>query len=185
MERKPCCTLETALGGVPAGGRRALDLGCGEGETTRRLPQHVAHATGLDRDVTSIDSAANATDDITYVIGDIIHPPFRPSSFDVVTGVAVLHHVNPTIALKAAAQLVAPGGVLVVVGLARSRGIVDKMRDVRDAVMFRVARRRHPVWEPAAPRMWLPPLSHAETATLRSKYSPERGSNGFRTCATP
>ncbi len=42
---------------VPAGCKRALDVGCGQGALTRRLSTLVPHVTGIDRDERSIELA--------------------------------------------------------------------------------------------------------------------------------
>ena len=56
----------------------------------------------------------------TYVLGDVLAPPFEPASFDLVTSVATLHHLDATAGLQRMAELLRPGGVLVVIGCARS-----------------------------------------------------------------
>ena len=111
------------LNAVPDGARRALDVGCGEGTLARELRRRVPDVTGIDLDETSIElaGAQNANDRIRYVRGDFLTYPFEPGSFNVVTTVAALHHMDVTAALGRVRDLLKPGGVLCAVGLARSQ----------------------------------------------------------------
>ncbi|WP_233508567.1 class I SAM-dependent methyltransferase [Spongiactinospora gelatinilytica] len=45
------------LRAVPAGARRALDIGCGEGMLARGLRRAVPHVTGIDLHAPSVDQA--------------------------------------------------------------------------------------------------------------------------------
>ena len=89
------------LNAVPDGARRALDVGCGEGMLARELRRRVPDVTSIDLDETSLElaEAQNANDRIRYVRGDFLTCPFEPASFDVVTTVAALHHMEVTVAL--------------------------------------------------------------------------------------
>ena len=62
-------------------------------------------------------------------------------------------------ALCRLASLVAPGGVLLIVGLARSRTVSDYAYDVRDAIAIRRHTLTKHVWHTSAPMVWPPPLS--------------------------
>ena len=144
---------------VPPDAQRGLDVGCGEGETARRLRNRVASVVGLDRDEASIAEARRLGGDITYVLGDLEHVDLPENGFDVVTAVAMLHHVDQHAALRHMARLVAPGGVLLVVGLAKSRTVSDYACDLRDAITVRRHSFRKEIWHTTAPMTWPPPLS--------------------------
>jgi SAM-dependent methyltransferase len=58
---------------------------------------------------------------VEFVCGDFLTHPFPPASFGLITCVAALHHMDAADALARMSQLLAPGGSLVIVGLARSR----------------------------------------------------------------
>lgn len=111
------------LGAVPPGASRGLDIGCGEGHLTRRLARRVAHVVGIDLDPPSIERARRATcqENVDYILGDVRSHPFAPESFDVIVSVATLHHLAAAPALKRFAELLQPGGVLGIIGLARAR----------------------------------------------------------------
>jgi 2-polyprenyl-3-methyl-5-hydroxy-6-metoxy-1,4-benzoquinol methylase len=109
------------LAALPRRCGRALDVGCGQGGLTRRLRQVVPHVTGIDRDQRSIQLARAHPEaaDIRYLLGDFLATAFEPGSLDFVTAVASLHHKDAEMALQRMAELLRPGGVLAVVGLAR------------------------------------------------------------------
>lgn len=164
--------FERLLATIPAGAHRGLDVGCGEGETARRLRARVASVVGLDRDVPSIAGARAYGDDIEYRVGDVCTTDLPAGSFDVVSAVAVLHHLDQRDGLAALAALVRPGGLLLVVGLARSRSARDLARDAFDAVALRRHSLRRGVWETPAPTVWPPPLTYADTRSASLEVLP-------------
>jgi SAM-dependent methyltransferase len=132
------------LDAVPPGARRALDAGCGTGALARELRRRVPHCVGLDRDAPVLARAralGGGAEGVDLVLGDLRRPPFRPGSFDLVAAVAVLHHVDARTGLRCLARLVRPGGVLVVVGLARSDRAADLLPEVAAAVAHRAVTR--------------------------------------------
>jgi SAM-dependent methyltransferase len=165
--------LEGLLTQVPAGARRGLDVGCGEGETARRLRRRVASVIGLDRHEPSIEEARSYGDDIEYVLGDLETVDLPPSSFDVVTAVAMLHHVDQRTGLRRLADLVAPGGLLLVVSHARHHSIGDYARDVRDAIGVRRFTYTRNVWGTPSPVVWPPPLTYAQTRDVSLEVLPD------------
>jgi len=155
--------FEVLLRSVPEGAQRGLDVGCGEGETARRLRTRVPSVVGIDPDRPSIEQAQAREDDIEYHIGSLGEVDLAEASFDIVCSVAMLHHVDQVTGLTQLAQLVRPGGMLLVVGLARSRSPRDFVRDTRDAFAIRRHTVTKGVWETPAPKLWPPPLSYSET----------------------
>ena len=110
------------LAALPPGAERALDVGCGEGILSRELAGRVPHVVGLDAHRPTLAAAAAVPgSSVAYVEGDLCRHPFVPGSFDLVATIATLHHVDAEVGLRQLADLVRPGGALVVVGLARSR----------------------------------------------------------------
>lgn len=106
------------------GGRTALDVGCGTGDLLVHLARTLGTATGVEVDPTTADRARDrvrrtpGTRVLTGSVADLDLPPA-----DLVTCVAVLHHLDPEQAWSRLRSLVRPGGRLLVVGLAaRSPG---------------------------------------------------------------
>lgn len=164
--------LEVLLARLPADAVRGLDVGCGEGETARRLRRRLPEVTGLDVDRPSVEAARSYGDDIRYVVGDLLTADVEEASFDVVTAVAVLHHVDHRAALGRLGGWLRPGGRLLVVGLARSRTVADHARDAVDAVALRRHSLRKGVWHTPSPQVWPPPLTHAQTCAASIETLP-------------
>jgi trans-aconitate methyltransferase len=148
---------------VPPGARRGLDVGCGEGETARMLRRRVAEVHAIDPHEPSIAEARSYGDDIRYDTADLLTASLEPASYDVVSAVAMLHHVDQREGLRRLADLVAPGGVLLVVSHARSRSPREYGRDAWDAVAVRRYTFTRKLWETPAPKVWPPPLTYSET----------------------
>jgi SAM-dependent methyltransferase len=160
------------LGAIPRGCRRGLDVGCGEGMLARELRQVVPYVTGIDRDAASIELARRQDEDIEFVVGDFLTHPFEAASFDLIASIAVLHHMDAAVALERMRHLLAPGGTLAIVGLARNRYPADLPFAVAGAVGHRIHRLSKPCWEDSAPRLWPPPDSFAQTRRLARRLLP-------------
>jgi SAM-dependent methyltransferase len=162
------------LDSVPHGCRRSLDVGCGEGMLARELRRVVPHVTGIDRDAASIELARQegGAADVEYIVGDFMTHPFEPASFDHIASVAALHHMDAGAALDRMRALLAPGGTLAIVGLARSRYPADLPFEVAGAVGHRVHRLSKPYWEDSAPRVWPPPQTFKQTRRLARRLLP-------------
>jgi SAM-dependent methyltransferase len=85
--------------------------------------------------------------------------PFEPCSFDLVTSVASLHHLDAETALARLRDLLRPGGVLAVVGLARS-SLTGLPIDVAAVLANHLRRLRAPYRPPSSPTVW-PPETYA------------------------
>jgi SAM-dependent methyltransferase len=165
------------LDAVPAGATRALDAGCGEGRLARDLRAVVPHVVAIDRDAPTVERARrerdrDRDDDVSFVVGDVLGHPFRQASFDLVASIATLHHVDAERGLERLRDLVRPGGVLVVVGLARSQYPRDAAHDVAGVVATRLHRVTKTHREVDAPTVWPPPLSYADMAAVAERVLP-------------
>ena len=156
------------LAAVPDGARRSLDVGCGVGMLAHDLRRLVPHVTAIDRDAASIDEARREDHGtgIDYIVGDFMTHPFAPGSFDHIASIAALHHMDAGAALARMRELLAPGGTLAVVGLARPRYPADLPFAAAGTIGHRVLRLRRSYWEDSAPRLWPPPDSFGETRRL-------------------
>ncbi|MEV0407665.1 class I SAM-dependent methyltransferase [Actinoallomurus sp. NPDC050550] len=157
---------------VPDGAERALDVGCGEGMLVRELRRTVPHVTGIDLDAPSLDQAREYPDDVDYIRDDFLTHPFEPASFDVVASVATLHHVDAAAGLARMRDLLRPGGVLAVVGLARHTMPGDLPRALAGTAVGTFHRAMKGHWEHPSPIVWPPPVTYAEMRALAAEILP-------------
>lgn len=116
------------LGAIPEQCERALDIGCGRGLLARKLAERCARVVAIDPDADTLVHARGLGDAdrrIEYVLGDVMQYPFARDDFDFIAAVATLHHLPLEPALKRFAELLRPGGVLAVIGLARASEPMD------------------------------------------------------------
>jgi SAM-dependent methyltransferase len=111
--------LPWVLRQVPPGAASALDVGCGTGTLLRALATRVREVHGIDRDPAMAAAAGAAC-------VDLLDLPPEPR-YDVVTAVAVLHHLPLDLALARLGAMLRPGGRLVVVGCYRQAGLADRL----------------------------------------------------------
>jgi len=155
------------------GARTALDIGAGDGLLAQDLTALVPMVKAIDVDESVVRRARLSGANVEWICGDFMVHPFAGSSFDVVASVATLHHFeDPAGALRRMADLVAPGGALVVIGLARSTPIVDLPWDVLGAVTHRLRSRSRTEWEHTAPTVWPPEQSYAEVRSMARAVLP-------------
>jgi SAM-dependent methyltransferase len=110
----------------------ALDVGCGSGDLARLLAGRAERVHGVDADPAITARARELTSTalpVTYTVADA--PAGLPDGpYDVITCVAVLHHLPFSRALEAFRDRLAPGGTLVIVGVARERTPADHLLSV-------------------------------------------------------
>lgn len=161
------------LDAVPVTARRALDVGCGEGLLTRELAGRGAEVVGIDSDAPSIERARGHPGGrgVTYLEGDFLSYPFEPESFDALVSVAALHHMDAPTALARMRRLLRPGGMLGIVGLARSTW-VDLPIDLAGTAASPLLRRGRPGHGPASPIQWPPPETFAGMRRIVAEQLP-------------
>ena len=152
--------LKQALGDVK--GKAILDVGCGGGLMCEPLARLGAKVTGIDADAQAIATAsahaARQDLNITYINGAAEDLVQRGKTFDVVMGLEVVEHVsNPELFVEMLAQLVRPGGLVVMSTLNRTwksyaLGIIAAERVLR--------------WVPAGTHDWQKFLKPSELARM-------------------
>ncbi|MGW6129955.1 class I SAM-dependent methyltransferase [Cellulomonas sp. NPDC055163] len=136
-------------------GTRALDVGSGEGLLTRRfVAAGASRVTGVDTDpaeTARATRAAEGDDRLRYVTGDVLTASLDDHAYDLVTCVATLHHLDLAAGLQRLRALTAPGGHVVVVGLARAGSPADLALSAAGVPAALVARRLRGEWEHGSP----------------------------------
>lgn len=123
--------------------RNALDVGPGDGMLAARLARSIPSVTGLDldpRQVVLSRAAHGAVPGLVFEQGDVLDTTPGGAPFDLVTCSATIHHLPLDAALARLAELTAPGGTLVVVGLARDASSADLALSGVSVIVSRVAR---------------------------------------------
>ncbi len=110
---------ENGLVGELDGARWVIDAGTGPGIQAARLARvSGAHVVGMDLSESVFRARrtfALGRENLDYVQGDILNPPFRRHAFDFVVADQVLHHTPDCVrAFHAMAELVRPGGQIAV-----------------------------------------------------------------------
>jgi SAM-dependent methyltransferase len=117
------------LAAVPDGCRTALDVGCGDGLLARKLATRAATVTGVDRSPEMIRQACDRQPrNVTFLEADYLDETvLGEGEYDFVSAVAVVHHTRFEGAVDRLTRLVAPGGRLVIVGLADNHTVMDRV----------------------------------------------------------
>jgi SAM-dependent methyltransferase len=123
------------LRNLPARRRAAVDVGCGTGVLAGKLAAHFARVTGVDadEDMSAAAGARLAGDPRVSILRcrfDEFASAAGESQVDLITMVAVLHHLDLGDTLARIPRLLAPGGRLLVVGLARVDSAADAVADL-------------------------------------------------------
>lgn len=98
-------------------GRVGLDAGCGKGRFTRVLARYLQTVVALDGSEAVHAAVHNLRDqeNVGVVRADLRLPLFAPRSFDFVSSLGVLHHLDdPREGFERLAQYLAPGGQMLV-----------------------------------------------------------------------
>jgi len=150
----------------------ALDVGTGNGQLAADLRGALPDVTGVDVDSTVLATAAARYEGITWVEADVMTYDFG-RTFDVVASVATVHHL-PSLpdTFRRFADLTSPGGVLVIVGLARATTLRDHLLGAAGVAQHQWYSRTRTFWHHSAPTVWPPPHSYREVRSIASGVLP-------------
>jgi SAM-dependent methyltransferase len=162
------------LGNLPARRRAAVDVGCGLGVLAGKLAPRFERVTGIDADAAMAAAAsARLARDPAVTIRWCGFEEFASvadyGEADLITMVAVLHHLDLENTLARIPGLLAPGGRLLVVGLARVNSRADMAVDLISAAVNPVTglikhpRPARPADGPAAGQPTMPVMDPAAT----------------------
>lgn len=109
------------LGGV----RRALDVGCGAGLSTRALAPVAAEVVGLEPAAGMLAASADLAPGAHFVVAEAEALPFAPASFDLLAAAGSLNWVAPERFYPEALRVLAPHGRLFVYDYSPGRDFAD------------------------------------------------------------
>lgn len=110
---------------LPGQRRDALDVGCGRGELLAVLAEDFDHVHGIDSDPGMRRAATARCAGLPNVRVDEINFDQVPAGVDLITMIAVLHHLDLATALEEVRRILRPGGCFLCVGLARPGSATD------------------------------------------------------------
>jgi 2-polyprenyl-3-methyl-5-hydroxy-6-metoxy-1,4-benzoquinol methylase len=175
------------LRSLPARRRAVVDVGCGTGVLAGKLAMHFARVTGIDADehmaaAATVRLAADPRVSIRRCRLAEFGPAAGDDQADLITMVAVLHHLDLDATLARIPALLAPGGRLLIVGLARVDSLTDLAVDLISAAanpvagMIRHPRRARPAHGSAGGQPLMPirdpAATLAEITTAASTFLP-------------
>ncbi len=167
---------------IPETARTALDVGCGEGYLARRLAERGLEVTAIDVDPEAIARARTQghtvellegdgeSPSITYSVADVMTASL--DQYDVVTAIATLHHLDLEEGLARLGDLVAPGGRLLIVGMAKSNWPADLPRDVWATFVDKFHRLFRGYWDHGCACAWPAPHTFADVAQAAPRILP-------------
>ena len=139
----------------------------------REMARSIPTVLGIDTDQGSIDEArAQAiAPNPDYIVGDFLNYPFESESFDFITSIATLHHMDAPAALARMRRLLRPGGTIAILGLAGDRPILGTPFDVAGWAAHRLYLRTRTYWEHPSPTVMTAP-SYAEMRRIAAVSLP-------------
>jgi 2-polyprenyl-3-methyl-5-hydroxy-6-metoxy-1,4-benzoquinol methylase len=129
-------------------GGRVLDIGCGDGLLLQRLAPFAQHVSGIDPDIKAIERAhvrLAAVSNVSLINGDFLAMPVpsQEELYSTVICVTTVHHMELRSALSKMSQVLAPGGRLLIVGIAADKSVMDIVISGLSVLPIRIMDRYH------------------------------------------
>ncbi len=132
----------TGLASCNLDGAVVLDAGCGMGRYLRiaaESPAALIVGMDLSQAVTAARELTASETRIAILRGDLLRPPFGPATFDHIYSLGVIDHTpDPRATFLALAQLLKPGGRIVIWVYPRERRVIEWMMNLQRAVSTRL-----------------------------------------------
>ena len=131
-----------------------LDVGCGEGLLVQRLASQAQYVIGVDPDENSIQRAKRrllGVPNVTFENKDFLEYTAIPGTFDAIIFVASIHHLDGKSAFNKAKELLAPDGLLLVVGCAKSKTLTDWVIEIGRTPFAWIGTKIHGETNPGVP----------------------------------
>ena len=144
--------------------KRALDVGCGSGLSTRELAMVAERSYGIDPVWAMLQQAGIVAPSACFVVGIAEALPFASSSMNLITAAGSLNYADLTCFFPEALRVLEPGGVLVVYDFSQGRSFRN---DPSLNVWFDEFRLRYPS-PPNSGRPLDPEILAAEATEFRS-----------------
>lgn len=117
---------------VPVNCENGLEIGCGTGAFARALARRCGRVVALDLSAEMIRVARSRSsqfENVEFQLADAMTWDFPQAHFDFVCSIATLHHLDQRGLMVKIKDTLRPGGVLVVLDLVQSEGLVERMCD--------------------------------------------------------
>lgn len=127
---------EYLLAKVPPRCLSALDIGCGTGHFAAGLSAICTYVEGIDSDQNAIDFAKRtfgSIGNITFICKRFQDCDLPDSRYGFISLIAVLHHMELEGVLKRIKEILAPGGVVAILGCFKEATVSDLLRAVMAA----------------------------------------------------
>lgn len=150
---------------LPRRAGRTLDVGCGTGNLVRALTSRSSNAEGIDDDPAVIATARHLSTGhpTAHFEVDDLMAVRTAGSYDVVTAIAVVHHLPLRDALQQMRALIGPRGTIIIVGCYRAQTRSDHLLDVvaipANLIMGALLAARAPRAKVAMSAMTTPPMT--------------------------
>ena len=118
---------------VPQNCGNALEIGCGTGTFARELARRCKRVVAIDLSPEMIRVARERSvgiENVEFQLADAMRWEFPRSHFDFICSIATLHHLEQRELLVKMRDALKVRGVLVVLDLVESSGLVERMMDV-------------------------------------------------------
>lgn len=114
--KTPWILQKIEANGLLSPSTKILDVGCGAGFLSNELAKQKMQVTGVDLSEESLRVAAkyDSTKSVTYQTADAYHLPFADGTFDVLTAMDFLEHVDrPADVIQEFSRVLKPGGLFI------------------------------------------------------------------------